>query len=118
MWLEAILRAYGERDKAGLVSNPFPKPKFKLIDELNCCNLVQIWDKLSLEKEEDHIKRVKRQKTIQEENKERALNKFSMKLLGMSVFKTDKVDDMFFNLQTERYVCNDTHFLDKKKIEE
>lgn len=44
VWLNAILITYHERLDAGLISNPYPKPKFKLIEELNNCNLIQVFD--------------------------------------------------------------------------
>lgn len=34
IWLEAMLKAYLEREDHGLIPNPYPKPKYQLIEEL------------------------------------------------------------------------------------
>lgn len=46
IWLNAILKAYLERESAGLISNPYPKPKYKLIDELCQINLINCFYQL------------------------------------------------------------------------
>ena len=85
-----------DRQNANLISNPWPKPKYKLIDELNNLGLVQICFNINEELADDvKFSRIKRKLTAKESLQEKQVNKFSMKLLGMSVFKTDKVDDMF-----------------------
>ena len=39
-WLNAILKTYFERDQANLIEHPYPKPKYKIIDELTHNDLV------------------------------------------------------------------------------
>lgn len=43
LWFTAILKAYQERELAGLISNPYPKPKYKLMDELKETDLVNFY---------------------------------------------------------------------------
>ena len=64
-WLKAILKAYVERNNAGLITNPYPEPKVKLIDELNNLSLVNICFNINEELQDDiKFKRVKRRLTI------------------------------------------------------
>ena len=38
------MKAYLEREQAGLIPNPYPKPRYKLIDELKSMDLVNFYD--------------------------------------------------------------------------
>ena len=65
IWLQAILKSYVERNQAGLITNPYPEPKVKLIDELNNLSLVHIVFNIKDELQEDvKFKRVKRKLTL------------------------------------------------------
>lgn len=67
VWLQAILKTYMDRQKAGLISNPWPKPKYKLIDELNNLGLVQICFNINEELADDiKFSRIKRKLTAKE----------------------------------------------------
>ena len=46
-WLNAILKSYFEREEAGLIPNAYPKPAYKLIDELQELDLVKFYTKLN-----------------------------------------------------------------------
>lgn len=45
--MTAILKAYEERESEGLIPNPFPRPKFQLMEELKNCNLCEIYKGLN-----------------------------------------------------------------------
>ena len=54
IFLNAILRAYIYREEAGLIPNPFPRPKYQLMDELKRNNLVQTCHSLHAYSDDDH----------------------------------------------------------------
>ena len=63
-WLNAILKAYLEREAAGLIPNAYPKPQYKLIDELHELDIVKFYYKANDEvHQDDKHKVISRQMT-------------------------------------------------------
>ena len=53
MWLNAILKSYLERESAGLILNPYPQPKYQIMEELKQLDLMTFYHKLNSLENED-----------------------------------------------------------------
>lgn len=53
MWLNAILKSYLERESAGLIPNPYPQPKYQIMEELKQLDLMTFYHKLNSLENED-----------------------------------------------------------------